>query len=318
MCRRGNWKCTSTTRWEGVICVRFRLTLRWNAHGRGNGAYLRADLSRISSLSSYLWILPQTYIAHLSPYSPFVQCPVNRAAFARIVHVAVSSSTFVRYLGPLRSWTGNRYSYSQIPGVPLRSRSVRSQGRTLNPTPSNNLQITSRRRARYASFGRRLSFIHKRNGKFKLWWLPGLVTRCMRIFVTSLPTLVRLFNQFFKLSYESGFSLSPCNQVSSQLLINLLFKTLIRFLTRGIIQHFTQLCLLFGERFNASITLIPSSRSFLCRRLYKWKIPIDRNHEHRFYATAEETSLFQTQTLISVYNAEHSVPGDNSQRCLAL
>lgn len=263
MCRRGNWKCTSTTRWEGVICVRFRLTLRWNAHGRGNGAYLRADLSRISSLSSYLWILPQTYIAHLSPYSPFVQCPVNRAAFARS-STSQFSSTFVRYLGPLRSWTGNRYSYSQIPGVPLRFR-LRSQRRTLNPNPSNNLQITSRRAARYASFRNRLTFIHKRNRKLKLWWLPGLVTRCMRIFLASLPTLLRLFNQFFKLSYESGFSLSPCNQVSSQRLINLLFKTLIRFLTRGFIERFTWLCLLFGERFNTSIALIPSScRSFLC------------------------------------------------------
>lgn len=154
----------------------------------------------------------------------------------------------------------------------------------------------------------------------KLWWLPGLVTCCTRIFLASLPTLVRLFNQFFKLSYESGFSLSSCNRVPSQRLINLLFKTLIQFLTRAFIERFTRLCLLFGKRFNASITSIPSSsRSFLCLvQMKNSNRSHTCTHEHRFYATGQETSLFQTQTLISVYNVQHSVPGDSLQRFLSL
>lgn len=46
----------------------------WNAHGRGNGAYLRADPSRISSLSSYPWILTPVYVYQplILTYSPLI------------------------------------------------------------------------------------------------------------------------------------------------------------------------------------------------------------------------------------------------------
>lgn len=86
-------------RQEGVKC--------WNAHGRGNGAYLRADPWRISSLSSYPWILTPVYgisttysRIHLSSVIQWVWNIWN--VRPQLLHCSCNIS------GPPRLWTGNR------------------------------------------------------------------------------------------------------------------------------------------------------------------------------------------------------------------
>lgn len=91
-------------RQEGVKC--------WNAHGRGNGAYLRADPWRISSLSSYPWILTPVYgisttysRIHLSSRSD----PVSLEYLERSPTVI---TLFVQYL-----WTPTFVNRQQVSGI---------------------------------------------------------------------------------------------------------------------------------------------------------------------------------------------------------
>lgn len=88
-------------RQEGVKC--------WNAHGRGNGAYLRADPWRISSLSSYPWILTPVYTVYqplilvFTSHHEVIQWVWNIwNVRPQLLHCSCNIS------GPPRLWTGNR------------------------------------------------------------------------------------------------------------------------------------------------------------------------------------------------------------------